>query len=116
VILATRPSLLSAPCVSTSSVTSMLNVSVRCSKPSPLAFCKRVRRCYPGDPPVLEGMIFGIGLGVAPIGEQADNLEAVGRAAAYQDGHGHVLAKVFGVADSEIHGVRWITCSLHRVR
>jgi hypothetical protein len=60
-------------------------------------------------------MIFGIRLSVAPVGEQADNLEAVRRAAAYQDGHGHVLAKVFGVADSEIHGVRWVTCSLHRI-
>jgi hypothetical protein len=34
-------------------------------------------------------MVFGIGLSVAPIGEQSDNLEAIGRAAAYQDCHRH---------------------------
>jgi hypothetical protein len=74
----------------------MLNVSAPCSKPSPLAFCERFRRGYPGNPPVLEGKIFGIGFSVAPIGEQADNLEAVRRAATYQDGHGHVIATVLG--------------------
>jgi hypothetical protein len=74
----------------TSSATSMLNVSARCAKPLPLALCERFWRCYPANPPVLEGMIFGIGFSVAPIGEQADNLEAVRRAAAYQDCHGHV--------------------------
>jgi hypothetical protein len=72
----------------------MLNVSVRCSKPSPLAFCKRFWRCYPGNPPVLEGVVFGIGFSVALIGEQADNLEAIRRAPAYQDCHRHLVATV----------------------
>ena len=87
---------------STPSLRSMLNVRARCSKPSPLAFCECFWRRHPGNPPVLEGKIFGIGFSVAPIGEQADNLEALRRAAAYQNGHGHVLTKVLGVADSEI--------------
>jgi hypothetical protein len=30
-------------------------------------------------------MVFGIGFGITPIGEQADNLEAIRRTAAYQD-------------------------------
>jgi hypothetical protein len=30
-------------------------------------------------------MVFGVGLGIIPIGEQADDLEAIRRAAAYQD-------------------------------
>jgi hypothetical protein len=67
----------------------MLNVSVRYSKPSPLAFGEGFWRCYSGNPPVLEGMVFGIGFGVASVSEQADNLEAIPRAAAYQDCHGH---------------------------
>jgi hypothetical protein len=92
----------------------MLNVSARCSKPLPLAFCERFWRCYPGNPPILEGMIFGIGFSVAPIGEQSDNLEAVRRAAAYQDCHGHVGSCCLGVAACERHGVRWVSCSLQR--
>jgi hypothetical protein len=99
---------------SISSLTSMLNASARCSKPSPLAFCERFRRCYPGNPPVLEGMIFGIGLSVAPIGEQADNLEAIRRAAAYQDCHRHVGSCCLAVAACERHDVRRVSCSLQR--
>jgi len=32
-------------------------------------------------------MVFGVGLGIIPIGEQADDLEAIRRTAAYQDRH-----------------------------
>jgi hypothetical protein len=39
-------------------------------------------------------MVFGIGFSVASIGEQPDNLEAIRRAAAYQDCHSHVIATV----------------------
>ena len=34
-------------------------------------------------------MVFGVGLGIIPIGEQADDLEAIRRTAAYQDRRGH---------------------------
>jgi hypothetical protein len=36
-------------------------------------------------------MVFGIGYSVAPMGEQPDNLEAIRRAAAYQDCHRHLV-------------------------
>src|SRR5262249_38407097 len=39
-------------------------------------------------------MGFGIGFSVAPIGEQPDNLEAIRRAAAYQDCHRHRVTTV----------------------
>jgi hypothetical protein len=39
-------------------------------------------------------MVFGVGFGVAPIGEQPDNLEAICRAAAYQDCHRHLVTTV----------------------
>jgi hypothetical protein len=37
-------------------------------------------------------MVLGIRLSIGTVGEQADNLEATGRAAAYQDCHGHLWA------------------------
>src|SRR5262249_42883801 len=59
--------------------------AARCSKLSPLAFCERFRRCQLGNPPVFEAMVFGVGFSITAIGEQADNLEAIRRTAAYQD-------------------------------
>jgi len=42
-------------------------------------------------------MVFGIRLSIGTVGEQADNLEATARAAAYQDCHGHCgLCIVYG--------------------
>src|SRR5262249_23279347 len=41
------------------------------------------------DPPTFEAIVFGIRLSIGTVGEQADNLEATRRAAAYQDCHGH---------------------------
>jgi hypothetical protein len=39
-------------------------------------------------------MVFGIGFSIAPIGEQPDDLEAIRRAAAYQDCHRHLVTTV----------------------
>jgi hypothetical protein len=46
-------------------------------------------------------MIFGIGFSVAPIGEQPDNLEAIGRAAAYQDCHRHGITTILDEVDEK---------------
>jgi hypothetical protein len=46
-------------------------------------------------------MVFGIGFSVAPIGEQPDNLEAIRRAAAYQDCHRHLVTAVLDGAAGE---------------
>jgi hypothetical protein len=51
-------------------------------------------------------MVFGIGFSVAPIGEQPDNLEAIHRAAAYQDCHWHVVTTVLDGMTSETRGAR----------
>jgi hypothetical protein len=66
----------------------------------PPAFGDHLRRYYPGNPPVLEGMVFSIGFSVAPMRKQPDNLEAIRRAAAYQDCHRHLSHYLFldGVA------------------
>jgi len=73
----------------TSAATGKKSVRDGPSKPSPLGFCKCHRRYYLGKPPIFEAIVFGIRLSIATIGEQADNLEATARAAAYQDCHGH---------------------------
>jgi hypothetical protein len=39
------------------------------------------------NPPIFEAIVFGIRLSIGTVGEQADNLEATARAAAYQDCH-----------------------------
>jgi hypothetical protein len=39
-------------------------------------------------------MVFSIGFSIAAIGEQADNLEAIRRAAEYQDCRRHVTAQI----------------------
>jgi len=57
-------------------------------------FGECVRRYQPRNPPVLEKMVFGIGFSVAPIGKQANNLEAIPRAAANQDCHRHRVITV----------------------
>ena len=59
--------------------------AAQCAEASPLAFCERFRGCQLGNPPVSEAIVFGVGLGIMAIGEQADNLEAIRRTAAYQD-------------------------------
>jgi hypothetical protein len=42
-----------------------------------------------GNPPIFKAIILGKRLSIGTVGEQADNLEATRRAAAYQDCHGH---------------------------
>jgi hypothetical protein len=39
-------------------------------------------------------MVFGIGFGIAGLGEQSDNLEAIRRAAADQDCRRHVVTQI----------------------
>jgi hypothetical protein len=53
------------------------------------AFCKCPRRYYLGNPPIFKAIVFGKRLSIGTVGEQADNLEATRRAAAYQDCHRH---------------------------
>jgi hypothetical protein len=51
-------------------------------------------------------MVFGIGFSVASIGEQPDNLEAIGRAAAYQDCHRHRVTTVLDGMAGETRAAR----------
>ena len=51
-------------------------------------------------------MVFGIGFSIAPIGEQPDNLEAIRRAAAYQDCHRHRVTTVLDQLAGETRGAR----------
>ena len=69
--------------------------AAQCAEASPLAFCERFRGCQLGNPPVSEAIVFGVGLGIMAIGEQADNLEAIRRTAAYQDRPRHGPLSLF---------------------
>src|SRR6201997_1182584 len=53
-------------------------------------------------------MVFGIGFSVAPIGEQPDNLEAIRRAAAYQDCHRHRVTTVLDQLAGEWRADLWL--------
>src|SRR5207302_9775384 len=80
--------------------------AAKCAEASPLAFCERFRGCQLGNPPVSEAIVFGVGLGIMAIGEQADNLEAIRRTAAYQDRPRHGPLSL--AYDSEAPGARCI--------
>ena len=80
--------------------------AAQCAEASPLAFCERFRGCQLGNPPVSEAIVFGVGLGIMAIGEQADNLEAIRRTAAYQDRPRHGPLSL--LYDSEAGGARCI--------
>jgi hypothetical protein len=69
--------------------------AAQCAEASPLAFCERFRGCQLGNPPVSEAVVFGVGLGIMAIGEQADNLESIRRTAAYQDRPRHGPLSLF---------------------
>jgi hypothetical protein len=61
-------------------------------------------------------MVFGIGFSVAPIGEQPDNLEAIRRAAAYQNCHRHVATIVLdGTASARGGRSRLQQATLHTI-
>src|SRR6201997_217066 len=52
-------------------------------------------------------MVLGIGFSVAPIGEQPDNLEAIRRAAAYQDCHRHRVTTVLYCLHNGLNRDSW---------
>src|SRR5215470_6146791 len=81
--------------------------TAQCAEALPLAFCKRFRGCQLGNPPVSEAIVFGVGLGITLIGEQADDLEAIRRTAAYQDRPRHGPFSLFCTAQRRmgaLHG------------
>ena len=81
--------------------------TAQCSQALPLAFCERFRGCQLSNPPVSEAIVFGVGLGITLIGEQADDLEAVRRTAAYQNRRRHGPFSLFCTAQRRmgaLHG------------
>ena len=84
-----------------------LSGTAQCSQALPLHFCERFRRCQLGNPPVFETIVFSVGFGITPIGEQADDLEAIRRTAAYQDRRGHGLFSLFYTAQRRMVALHW---------